>query len=561
MKIKFCGAAEGVTGSCHLLEAGGHKILLDCGQFQGGKTIEAMNWEEFPFNPEEIEAVVLSHAHIDHCGRLPLLVKKGFRGNVYCTDATAQLVDIMLKDSGYIHEKEAEWQNRKALRSGKPAKDPLYTYRDAVHTLQYIKPVMYDTLIELNDAMKIVFNDAGHILGSAITEIWATEEGRTSKIVFSGDLGVKGRPILRDPTVIKKADVVIMESTYGNRVHPENRNSVDELLDIIRKTVKRGGNVVIPSFAVGRTQELIYQLNRLFDISPELVADLKGVKVYIDSPMATNATQVFKDNAQVFDEEAREFLMNGDQPLEFEGLEFTRSTEDSQRLNMDPTPKIIISASGMCEAGRIRHHLKHNLWNRSASVVFVGYQAEGTLGRMLVNGVKDVVLFGEPVHVACEIYNLEGFSGHADRDGLVEWISSFEKKPKQLFLVHGEDDSKSDLAETIKRETGIDATVVRNVAEYELETGRMLTSEETIEEVLDDEAIGELRHKLIEMHGQLENLLYQTSISLNRRHGEDLLALSNRINQLEKSVVGLSSTVYDRGGEKSENTDNTENQA
>ena len=546
MKIKFCGAASGVTGSCHLLTVGEHKILLDCGQFQGGKTIEAMNFEEFPFDPEEIECVVLSHAHIDHCGRLPLLVKRGFRGPIYCSDATAQLLDIMLKDSGYIHEKDAEWQNRKALRAGKEMKDPLYTYKDACESLKYVKPILYDQLVEINDSIKIVFNDAGHILGSSIVELWATENERTSKIVFTGDLGVKGRPILRDPTVIKKADVVIMESTYGNRVHPENESSVERLFAIIKSTIKRGGTVVIPSFAVGRTQELIYEFNKKLDEDPCIRQELGNVKVYVDSPMASNATEVFKANAQVFDEEARNYLVHGDHPLEFEGLEFTKTTEDSQRLNMDNTPKIIISASGMCEAGRIRHHLKHNLWNPKNSVIFVGYQAEGTLGRMLVNGIKDVVLFGEAVHVNAQIYNLEGFSGHADKNGLLEWISSFQQKPKQLFLVHGEKESKLSLARAIDQETGIKPIAIVGVSEYELETGKLISKEETISEVLDDETIMELKRKLSDMHYQLENLLYQTNMALDDHHGDDLVNVNNQILQLEKSILGLSSAVYNQ---------------
>lgn len=414
MKIKFCGAADGVTGSCHLLTSGEHKILLDCGQFQGGKAQDAKNFEEFPFDPAEVECVVLSHAHIDHCGRLPLLVKKGFTGKIYCTSATADLLDVMLKDSGYIHEKEAEWKNRKNERAGRPLVDPLYTVKDSEKALKYVEPILYDQLIEINEDMKIVFNDAGHILGSAITELWVEENENVSKIVFSGDLGVKGRPILRDPTVIKKADHLIMETTYGNRLHPKNTSGVDDLMEIIVRTKRRGGTVVIPSFAVGRTQELIYELNRYYEGNNKYKKDLEDLDVYIDSPMATTATEVFKKNVQAFDDETKEYILKGDNPLDFKNLKFTRTTEESQRLNMDRTPKIIISASGMCEAGRIRHHLKHNLWDKKSSIVFVGYQAEGTLGKNLIGGLKEVVLFGEPVQVNAEIYNLEGFSGHAD---------------------------------------------------------------------------------------------------------------------------------------------------
>lgn len=544
MKIKFCGAANGVTGSCHLLTIGEHKILLDCGQFQGGKIMEALNFEEFPFDPAEIECVILSHAHIDHCGRIPLLIKRGFKGDIYCSDATAQLLDIMLKDSGYIHEKEAEWKNKKALRAGKPLVEPLYTYNDSLDALKYIKPVLYDQLIKINESLKVVFNDAGHILGSSIIELFATEDGNTSKIVFSGDLGVIGRPILRDPKIIKKADAVIMETTYGNRLHPANKDSIDDLIDIVLKTVKRGGTVVIPSFAVGRTQELIYEFNKFYAKRPELKDELEKISVYIDSPMATNATEVFKENAQVYDDEARDFLMRGDNPLDFPGLKFTKTTQESQFLNIDNSPKIIISASGMCEAGRIRHHLKHNLWNPKSSIVFVGYQAEGTLGRMLIEGVKDVTLFGESIHVNAEIYNLEGFSGHADRDGLTQWLQGFEAKPKQLFLVHGEMQAKYDFAEHVKNTIGINPIVVTGVSEYELDTGVKLSVDEVMRAEIDDEVIANMRKKLTDAHYNLEELLYQTSLSLSKTNDINKInEINNQIVELEKSILKLSAAV------------------
>ena len=545
MKIKFCGAANGVTGSCHLLTIGEHKILLDCGQFQGGKIMEALNFEEFPFDPAEIECVILSHAHIDHCGRIPLLIKRGFKGDIYCSDATAQLLDIMLKDSGYIHEKEAEWKNKKALRAGKPLVEPLYTYNDSLDALKYIKPVLYDQLIEINESLKVVFNDAGHILGSSIIELFATEDGSTSKIVFSGDLGVViGRPILRDPKIIKKADAVIMETTYGNRLHPANKDSIDDLIDIVLKTVKRGGTVVIPSFAVGRTQELIYEFNKFYAKRPELKDELEKISVYIDSPMATNATEVFKENAQVYDDEARDFLMRGDNPLDFPGLKFTKTTQESQFLNIDNSPKIIISASGMCEAGRIRHHLKHNLWNPKSSIVFVGYQAEGTLGRMLIEGVKDVTLFGESIHVNAEIYNLEGFSGHADRDGLTQWLQGFEAKPKQLFLVHGEMQAKYDFAEHVKNTIGINPIVVTGVSEYELDTGVKLSVDEVMRAEIDDEVIANMHKKLTDAHYNLEELLYQTSLSLSKTNDINKInEINNQIVELEKSILKLSAAV------------------
>ena len=544
MKIKFCGATIGVTGSCHLLTTDRHRVLLDCGQFQGNKEMDDLNWEPFPFDPESIEAVVLSHAHIDHCGRIPLLVKRGFTGDIYCTDATADLLQVMLLDSAYIHEKDAEWQTKKNARTGKPAVEPLYTVQDAERSLKLVKPILYDQLVELNDQMKIVFNDAGHILGSAITEIWVTENDQTSKIVFSGDLGVTNRPILRDPKKIKKADYLIMESTYGGRLHPENSTSIDRLIHIIIATVKRGGSVIIPAFAVGRTQELIYELNMFYEHHPEYQDVLGDLNVYIDSPMATTATEVFRKNAQVFDEETKELILSGDNPLDFKNLIFTRSTAESQALNMNRTPKIIISASGMCEAGRIRHHLKHNLWDPKNSIVFVGYQAEGTLGRALIDGVKEVILFGETVIVAAEIHNLEGFSGHADQNGLLDWLGGFQKIPKQIFLVHGEEQSKIDFAKAAQERLGLSTTPVFANSEFELETGELIAKDEVIKEVIDEEGLTNLRSKIADIQKGVDNILRQTDSALSKEMSADKLTqINNILQELEKVSLNLGSTV------------------
>ena len=544
MKVKFCGASIGVTGSCHMISTDNHKILLDCGQFQGGKEMDRMNEEPFPFNPAEIECVILSHAHIDHCGRLPLLVKRGFKGPIYCTDATADLLDVMLKDSAYIHEKDAEWQTRKNLRTGKPPVEPLYTIQDSEAALRLVKPILYDQLVELNPEMKIVFNDAGHILGSAITELWVTEGDKTSKIVFSGDLGVENRPILRDPVKIKKADFLIMETTYGNRLHPENATSIDDLIKITLKTIKRGGSVIIPSFAVGRTQELIYQFNMFYEHHPEYADTLGKVYVYIDSPMATTATEVFKKNAQVFDDETKAYIMSGDHPLDFPNLRFTRNTADSQMLNQDKTSKIIISASGMCEAGRIRHHLKHNLWDSRNSIVFVGYQAEGTLGRMLVEGAKEVKLFGEPIMVGAEIYNLEGFSGHADQKGLLDWLGGFQKEPKHIFLVHGETQSKIDFAAKVKEVFGYEPIVVNGNTEYELETGEILSREEVIREALDQEDIEKLKDKLSSIRGELDTVIASAETAVSKQISLDKLTqINNIVQELEKASLNLGASV------------------
>ena len=540
MKIEFCGASTGVTGSCHLLTSGDHKILLDCGQFQGGKAQEAMNYEPFPFDASEIECVVLSHAHIDHCGRLPLLMKRGFRGKIYCTDATADLLDVMLKDSGYIHEKDAEWQNRKAERSGRKKVEPLYTYEDSVKTLELVQPVLYDQLINLNDDMRIVFNDAGHILGSAIIELWVKEGDGESKIVFSGDLGMTDRPILRDPTYIKKADYVIMETTYGDRVHPANSTSIEQLLDIVLKTIKRGGTVVIPSFAVGRTQELIFEFNKFYDEHSEYRKDLDKVMVYVDSPMATTATEVFRKNAQVFDEETKEYILKGDNPLDFKNLRFTRSTAESQALNMNKEPKVIISASGMCEAGRIRHHLKHNLWDSRNSVIFVGYQAEGTLGRALINGAKEITLFGEEIQVNAEIYNLEGFSGHADRNALFAWAAAFRQKPKQIFLVHGEHDAKVSFAKLLEEKLGYDPVVVTGNSEFELDlnTAEILNMESAEKREAEYEEIQEVRNKISDIHEEIEHILYNADLAMGSNISEDkMIKINNIVQELAKATV------------------------
>lgn len=548
MKIKFCGASSGVTGSCHLLTTDKHKVLLDCGQFQGGKAQEAMNYEPFPFEPSEVECVILSHAHIDHCGRLPLLVKRGFTGKIYCTDATADLLDVMLKDSGYIHEKDAEWQNKRNARAGKPQIEPLYTVADSEEALKYVVPVLYDQQIEINDEMKIVFNDAGHILGSAITELWVNEGEKENKIVFSGDLGMTDRPILRDPTYIKKADCVIMETTYGNRNHPENSTSIKQLIDIVLNTARRGGTTVIPSFAVGRTQELIYEFNKFYEDNSEYKKELDKLMVYVDSPMATTATEVFRRNAQVFDDETKAYILKGDNPLDFKNLKFTRSTEESQALNFDKSPKVIISASGMCEAGRIRHHLKHNLWDEKSSVVFVGYQAEGTLGRTLIEGKKDITLFGEPVHVNAEIHNLEGFSGHADQDGLFAWLSAFQQKPKQIFLVHGEEESKKDFAKLIHDKLGYDPIVVLGNSEFELDMDdiKVLNMSEAIKAGADDEDVQKVRNDISTVHTEIEDILYNANLAMESNMPQDkLVKINNIVQELAKATINLGTAVND----------------
>ncbi|MDR2771026.1 MAG: MBL fold metallo-hydrolase [Clostridiales Family XIII bacterium] len=544
MKIKFCGAASSVTGSCHLVFGEGFKLLLDCGQFQGSKAQEACNYEAFPFNPAEIDFLLLSHAHIDHCGRIPLLVKRGFSGKIYCTDATADLVRIMLMDSGYIHEKESEWKNRKAARAGKPPVEPLYTIKDVENALKYLEPVMYDKLVEPNDRLRFVFNEAGHILGSAVTELWAEENGRTTKLVYTGDLGVAGRPILRDPKIIKKADYVILESTYGDRLHEAHGTGIDRLMDIVLATARRGGTVVIPSFAVGRTQELIFEFNRFYERNAAARRELDGVMFYVDSPMATSATEIFRKNAQVFDDETKNYILAGDNPLDFKNLRFTRTSDESKALNERAGAKVILSASGMCDAGRIRHHLKHNLWNPKSSIVFVGYQAEGTLGRALLSGLDRVTLFGEEVCVNAEIHNLESFSGHADRDGLMDWVSGLRQAPGRIFLVHGEAGAKRALAERIGRELGYAVTVVEGFSEFDLSLGAVVTRQEILQSFADREQLLSVRERIAKIHGALETILYRTSLVFDAGLPADrILEIGDAVRVLEKDALLLGSAV------------------
>ena len=548
MKIKFCGAVNEVTGSCHLVTTGKHQILLDCGMFQGGKKEEAQNLEPFPFNPAEIECVILSHAHVDHCGRLPLLVKQGFTGPIYCTDATADLLKVMLPDCAHIQQKEAEWQSKKAARKGLPTVEPMYTMEDAGAALKQVTPVLYDTLFHLNDQMHAVFNDAGHILGSAITELWITEEDKTIKLVYTGDIGVDDRPILRDPKKIKKADFVVMESTYGDRLHESNESSIKALIDIIADTVKRGGNVIIPAFAVGRTQELIYELNRFYESDKYYHDLLSNVQVYIDSPMAVTTTQVFRKNAQVFDAETRDYILNGDNPLDFPNLNFTRTSQESKALNDDTNPKIIISASGMCDAGRIRHHLKHNLWNPKSSIVFVGYQSNGTLGRRIVDGEKELSVLGEKILVQAKIYNLEGFSGHADYEGLIDWVKGLQKAPQHIFLVHGETEAKEALEQKIREATGFACDAIHGVTEVDLADAEGMTFEEAQEELVDAEQVQALQDKLADLQDTVNEFLRSANMAVEGTlTPEQLIEIKNAVIQLEKETIQLGMTVTKEG--------------
>ena len=447
MKLSFFGADQCVTGSCHCLEVNGKRILVDCGLQQGRDEVSNA---EFPFAANSIDCVLVTHAHIDHSGRIPMLIKQGFQGRILTTRLTADLLDIMLLDSAHIQEQDAEWKNRKGERSGAPHVEPLYTIEDASRVREFMTTCEYGEKIDLCEGVTVEFVDAGHLLGSASIIVDATEGGVTKRLVFSGDLGNINQPIIRDPVHIHGADYVVMESTYGDRNHTEVWSYTDDLAQIIDETIARGGNVVIPSFAVGRTQELLYFIREIKDQG--LVKSNPDFPVYIDSPLAKKATTIFTGNLHGYlDEDALALVQDGTHMFNFTNLRMTETSEESKALNEDHTPKVIISASGMCDAGRIRHHLKHNLWRPECTVVFVGYQGEGTLGRSLLEGTKSVKLFGEEIAVHAKIVNFQGLSSHADRDHLLSWISDFkEPKPQHVFVVHGDREVAPFFAQTIQ---------------------------------------------------------------------------------------------------------------
>lgn len=474
MKLTFIGADHQVTGSCHYIQACGKNILVDCGMQQGVNPFECV---DIPVEEAKLDYVFLTHAHVDHSGNLPLLYAKGFRGQVYTTEASADLCSIMLRDCAHIQMQEAEWKNRKAKRSaGMQAVEPAYKMEDADGIIKRLIPCDYDKKIEICPGIVIRFTDIGHLLGSASIEVWLTEGEETRKLVFSGDIGNKDQPLIKDPAYTKEADYVIMESTYGDRLHTKEKpNYVGDLAEIIRTTFAKGGNVVIPSFAVGRTQEILYFLRQIK--ADNMVPEFPKFEVYVDSPLAVEATGIFQKNIySCFDEEALALVKQGINPLRFPGLKLAITSDESKQINFDDNPKVIISASGMCEAGRIRHHLKHNLWRPECTVLFVGYQAVGTLGRVLVDGVKEVKLFGESIAVCADIKQLPGLSGHADKEGLLEWVNAFTEKPKRVFVVHGEDSVCNLFTECLKIEHGQKAyapysgtrvDLITNTIEYE----------------------------------------------------------------------------------------------
>ena len=469
MKIQFIGATHEVTGSCTLLEVGGRYYLVDCGMEQG---VDVFQNIPLPVLPSQIEAVFLTHAHIDHSGMLPKLYKDGFKGQIYATEATCNLCDIMLRDSAHIQESEAQWRSRKAERAGEPAVEPTYTLQDALGTIKLLRPCRYLEPIQVAEGIVLRMNDIGHLLGSAAIELWLTEGETTKKIVFSGDVGNINQPLLNDPKKVEETDYLVIESTYGDRYHDNERvYPITELADCLQRAFDRGGNVVIPSFAVGRTQEMLYLIREIKQKG--LVKGHYGFPVYVDSPLAVEATGIFlQSHESNFDEETLAVLQQGVNPIWSYGVQLSVTADESKLINMDPHPKVILSASGMCEAGRIRHHLKHNLWRSESIILFVGYQAEGSLGRKLQNGAKSVKLFGEEIAVNAEIATLKGTSGHADKDGLLSWLGGFRQKPQMVFVNHGDDDQCQAFRNCLE-DMGYHVEAPYSGTEYDLINGKM----------------------------------------------------------------------------------------
>ncbi|MDR3590704.1 MAG: MBL fold metallo-hydrolase [Negativicutes bacterium] len=506
MRLTFLGASMMVTGSSYLLEVGNRKILVDCGMFQGSKATEALNRRPFQFDPATIDAVLLTHAHIDHSGLLPRLCKSGYRGKIYTSKATTDLCRIMLADSAHIQEFEAEIGNRKGRRAGKVPVEPLYTVADAEHCLKQFQPVPYNELFDIFPEIRVKLDDAGHILGSSIIEIWLSENDKTVKLVFSGDLGRPDQPIIKDPTYIDEADYIIMETTYGDRRH-EHYDQLDALAGIINDTVKRGGNIVIPAFAVGRTQTILYFLHQLLK-----AGKIPDIPVFIDSPLAISATDIFMHNPQEFDVEAYDMIYKQqDNPLKLPHLNFTRTSDESKAINLLDEPVIIISASGMADAGRILHHLKHNLWRPEASILFVGYQAQGSLGRRLLEGAKRVKIMGEEISVKAKIHNMEGFSAHADQEQLLDWLEHLKTPPANVFLVHGEHEAAEAFAKVLAERLHLPA-YIPHYGDSAILDGRNLTVESSSITLLDPklqqlhEVLDQLDSDYMELKRRLEHL-------------------------------------------------------
>ena len=529
MKLEFLGAAHEVTGSCHYLEFADKHVLVDCGMEQGPDLY--VN-QEIPVNASTIDYVFVTHAHIDHSGLLPMLYNHGFRGQIFTTTATHQLCEIMLKDSAHIQMFEAEWKNRKAKRAGRPEVVPLYDMNDAVGVLGHFVSCDYHSVINVCEGLKVRFVDAGHLLGSSSIEMWISEntaEGvEERKIVFSGDIGPGNRPLIKDPEYLTSADYVVMESTYGDRTHETPPDYAVELARVIRDTFTRGGNLVIPAFSVGRTQEMLYFIRRIK--MENLLPEFQNFEVYVDSPLAVEATTIFGKNVQdCFDDTALALVQQGINPIGFPGLRMAITGDESKMINFNDKPKVILSASGMCEAGRIRHHLKHNLWRKDSTILFVGYQVPGTLGNMLLNGAKEVKLFGETIEVQAKIENLPGISGHADVNQLTKWVSMFDPKPKRVFIVHGEDKVTEQFAAHIHEELGLEAYAPFSGDAFDLLTGACVAqgSREAVEKK-STRAVNNIFARLVAAGERLMTVIRKCEGMPNRELGK----FADQINEL-----------------------------
>ena len=543
MKITFLGATKMVTGSNFLVEAAGKKFLVDCGMYQGSSKDEEKNDDDFLFNPSEIDFMLLTHAHIDHSGRIPKLYNEGFRNKIFATKATCDLCKIMLPDSGHIQEMESEWKNRKRQRQGKIAIPPMYTAEEAIKSCEVFYPVKYDEIVEIDENIKARFNDAGHMLGSSIIEVWVNENGKEEKVVFSGDIGNNDIPLLDSPTMIEDADYLVMESTYGDRLHMRNDDKANMFLDIVSETLDKGGNVIIPSFAVGRTQEILYELNKIKEQRTdreffEKYEKLMKAPVFVDSPLAISATEIFRENDDLFEEEVKQEMENGDNPLEFPGLKFTVTADESKALNESKIPSIIISASGMCDVGRIKHHLKHNLWDPKNTILFVGYQAPGTLGRRIVDGEKSVKIFGEEIAVNARIEYIEGYSGHADQEWLLNFVYSFIKKPKHIFLVHGEEHGQEVLKQKIEETVNLPVTIPEFGQIYTLDDTLNVETLEIKEpnKGIQKEIIDRIKNLKREIN-DMEQILVEEK--LPQTDDKDVEGINDRIKELEQLIVRI----------------------
>ena len=546
MKITFLGAAKTVTGSNFLVTLeNGTKFIVDCGMYQGRADLEEKNYDDFMFEVNDIDFMLLTHAHIDHSGRIPKLYKEGYRNPIYAQKATCELCSIMLPDSGHIQEMEIEWKNKKRKRKGGKELPPLYTAEEALRSMEVFEPVQYDEIIEVTPDIHFRLNDAGHMLGSSIIELWVKENGEETKTVFTGDMGNNDLPLLDSPTMIDSADYLVMESTYGSRKHLRNDEKAEMFLNIVSETLDNGGTVVIPSFAVGRTQEILYEINKLKEVKDDdefrrKYKTLMKASVYVDSPLAISATEVFRENTNLFEPEVIEAMEKGDNPLEFPGLKFTRTADESKALNESTESNIIISASGMCEVGRIKHHLKHNLWNPKSTILFVGYQAPGTLGYNIVKGDKTVKIFGEEIAVNARIEYIEGYSGHADQDGLMNFVYSFRtKKPKNIFLVHGEPEAQDVLKAKIESETGIPVVIPEFGETYDIKEQVEMTNkiERKVTKTIRTEIVErleKLKSEILDMDGYVRQ-----DINNENLRDEDIFRINEKIKELEKQILNV----------------------